>query len=257
MKSFVLILLLCSFTYSEAQQPSHIHIGFEYGSHEIKGRIGKRWEFRHPNIRYSRQTDLSGSERVTGKGNIHYAGVKSEFSIWDNRLTFTTGLRYTLINEQVSPQQGTFIYLFHPSSQGIELFRIKGMEERLGFAGIPLEADILLWGRCSNWQGYVKAGVQGGVKIHGETSLNFLSEEMEQHGDSIITTAGGAPSRFFLNSYAGLGLRLILQNGIRLSTEIILPPQYLTKGNLTLLTPEFLGGSRFSVSLPTRLFSLK
>ena len=109
MKSFVLILLLCSFTYSEAQQPSHIHIGFEYGSHEIKGRIDKRWEFRHPDIRYSRQTDLSGSERVTGKGNIHYAGVKSEFSLWDNRLTFTTGLRYTLINEQVSPQQGTFI----------------------------------------------------------------------------------------------------------------------------------------------------
>ena len=244
MRPFILLLLLLSCTFVETQaqlQPqSPFRIGIEYGSHEIRGKIDNRWEFRHPDIRYSRQTDLSGSERVSGKGNIHYAGVKSEFSVWDNRLTFTTGLRYTLINEQVSPQQGTFIYLFHPSSQGIELFRIKGMEERLGFAGIPLEADILLW-----------------VKIHGETSLNFLSEEMEQHGDAIISTAGAAPSRFFLNSYAGLGLRLILQNGIRLSAEITLPPHYLTKGNLTLLTPEFLGGSRFSVTIPTRLFSLK
>ena len=261
MRPFILLLLLLSCTFVETQaqlQPqSPFRIGIEYGSHEIRGKIDNRWEFRHPDIRYSRQTDLSGSERVSGKGNIHYAGVKSEFSVWDNRLTFTTGLRYTLINEQVSPQQGTFIYLFHPSSQGIELFRIKGMEERLGYAGIPLEGDFLLWGRHSNWQGYLKAGIEGGVKIHGETSLNFLSEEMEQHGDAIISTAGAAPSRFFLNSYAGLGLRLILQNGIRLSAEITLPPHYLTKGNLTLLTPEFLGGSRFSVTMPTRLFSLK
>lgn len=263
MKSFILFLLLFSFTFVEAQTPlqvqsqSRFRIGVEYGTHQMSGKIDNRWEFRHPSFRYSRENDTSGSEYARGNGTVHHFGIKTELSAWENRLTFATGLRYIAVSEQITPHSSTSIYLFHPSQQGIELFRIQEMEERLGYIGIPLEIDYLLWGRYSNWQGYVKAGIQGGMKIHGASTLNFMSKEMEKYSDEIFTTAGKAPSRFFLNSYAGLGLRLILQNGMRLSAEIILPPKYLTKGNFTLLTPETNAGGQFSITMPIHSISHK
>ncbi|MFA6913032.1 MAG: hypothetical protein WCQ61_07950, partial [Proteiniphilum sp.] len=66
--------------------------------------------------------------------------------------------------------------------------------------------------------------------------------------------AGDAPSDFFLNTYGGLGLRLILNNGIRLSIEALFSPNFLTKDNFSLLTSETYGGGQLSVSFPVNLF---
>ena len=40
------------------------------------------------------------------------------------------------------------------------------MNESIGYLSIPLEADIILLGYYSNWQVYLKGGIQAGVKIH-------------------------------------------------------------------------------------------
>ncbi len=223
----------------------------------MAGEINDQWEFRQVKTRYVTQEDQTGSEHVKGEGEVYYAGLKSELSVWENRLTLTSGIRYSRVNERISPSWDAPLYLFHPSDQGIELFRVRGMNESLGYVGVPLEADFLLWGRLSNWQGYVKAGIQAGMKIHGKTTIDFASKEMEKYGDEIITAAGKAPSNFLLNTYGGLGLRLILNNGIRLSIEALFPQHFLTKDNFSLLASESYGGAQLSVSLPVNLFSMK
>jgi hypothetical protein len=223
----------------------------------MAGEINDQWEFRQVKTRYVTQEDQTGSEHVKGEGEVYYAGLKSELSVWENRLTLTSGFRYSRVNERISPSWDAPLYLFHPSDQGIELFRVRGMNESLGYVGVPLEADFLLWGRLSNWQGYVKAGIQAGMKIHGKTTIDFASKEMEKYGDEIITAAGKAPSNFLLNTYGGLGLRLILNNGIRLSIEALFPQHFLTKDNFSLLASESYGGAQLSVSLPVNLFSMK
>jgi hypothetical protein len=257
MKKLLLLLLLFPFLRVEAQDYSRFRVGVEYGSYEMEGEIDDRWEFRRAKSRFSSQENHSGREHVIGEGEVHYAGLKSEFSAWKNRLTFASGIRYTRVNERISSAGGSPLYLFHPSSQGVELFRVRAMNESLGYLGIPLETDIVLLGRLSNWQLYLKAGIQAGVKIHGNTDLDFVSKEMEQYKDEILATAGKAPSDFFVNAYSSLGLRLILNSGVRLSIEGLFPPNYLTKDNFSLLAPESFGGVQLSVSLPVNFFSTK
>lgn len=257
MKKLLLLLLFCSFLSVEAQQSSRVRIGIEYGTYEMTGEIDDRWEFRQTKSRYSAQESYSGSENVIGEGEAHYAGLKSELSMGDNRLTLASGLRYTHINERISPSRDSQLYLYQPSEQGVELFRIYGMSESLGYLSIPLEADILLWGHLSNWQTYVKGGIQAGIKVHGHTGLDFVSKEMEKYEDEILAAAGKAPSNFFSNVYGSVGLRLILNNGIRLSIEGIFPPVFLTKNNFSLLTPQSFGGGQFMISAPVNLFSTK
>ncbi len=259
MRYLLLLILIFSFVHTGAQQQSQsrFRIGIEYGSYKMAGEINDQWEFRQVKTRYVTQEDQTGSEHVKGEGEVYYAGLKSELSVWENRLTLTSGIRYSRVNERISPSWDAPLYLFHPSDQGIELFRVRGMNESLGYVGVPLEADFLLWGRLSNWQGYVKAGIQAGMKIHGKTTIDFASKEMEKYGDEIITAAGKAPSNFLLNTYGGLGLRLILNNGIRLSIEALFPQHFFTKDNFSLLASESYGGAQLSVSLPVNLFSMK
>jgi hypothetical protein len=259
MRYLLLLILIFSFVHTEAQQQSQsrFRIGIEYGSYKMAGKINDQWEFRQVKIRYATQEDQAGSEHVKGEGEVRYAGLKSELSVWENRLTLTSGLRYSRVNEQISPSRGAPLYLFHSSGQGIELFRVRGMNESIGYVGVPFEADFLLWGRLSNWQGYVKAGIQAGMKMHGKTTIDFASKEMEKYGDEIIAAAGKAPSNFFLNTYGGLGVRLILNSGVRLSIEALFPQNVLTKDNFSLLTSESYGGAQLSVSLPLNLFSTK
>ena len=246
-----------SYAQPQLQKESPLLIGVEYGSYGIKGDINNYWEFRppinrHPHEMYKYKT---ANDHLTGKGAIHYMGIKTEFPKWGNRLTFKTGLRYTLVDEQIVPMEGNSLYLFQPSPQGIELFRISEMKEILGYVGIPLETDFLLWGKYSNWQGYLKAGIQGGIKVHGNTTINFVSREMQKQSTEIIEAASKENTPFFVNYYAGLGLRLLLQNGIRFSAEVHLPPQFLTKGNYGLLTTQSFGGTEFSVSIPFSFIS--
>lgn len=257
MKKLLLLILLCSFLSVEAQQSSRFRIGIEYGTFELAGEIDNRWEFRQAKSHYPSIDNYYGSESAIGEGTVHYAGIKSEFSLWDNRLTLASGLRYNHVDEEIFGLKGSQLYLFQPSEQGLDLFRVNGMNESLGYISVPLEADMVLLGRLSNWQVYLKAGIQAGTKIHGKTELDFVSKEMEKYEDKILSTAGKAPSNLFVNAYSSLGLRLILNNGIRLSAEVLFPPGFLTKNNFSLLTTESFGGGQFSISTPVNLFSTK
>ena len=117
MRYLLLLILIFPFVYTEAQQQSqsHFRIGIEYGSYKMAGKINDQWEFRQVKTRYVTQEDQTGSEHVKGEGEVYYAGLKSELSVWENRLTLTSGLRYSHVNEQISPSWGAPLYLFHPS----------------------------------------------------------------------------------------------------------------------------------------------
>lgn len=257
MKRLLLLLLLSCVLSVEAQQSSGLRIGIEYGTYEMTGEIDDRWEFRYMKGHNTSPESYLGSENVIGTGEMRYAALKSELSIWGNRVTLASGLRYTHVSEEISPSKSYQLYLYHPSEQGIEFFRILGMSETLGYLSVPLEADILLWGRHSNWQGYVKGGIEAGTKIHSKTGLDFVSQEMKKYQEEILSTAGKSPSNLFVNTYGSLGLRLILNNGIRLSGEVSFPGVILSKNNFSLLDTKLYSGVRFMISTPISLFSTK
>lgn len=244
----------------EQRRPqSQFRVGFEYGNSQIAERIDSRWEIRQTVNDYSGDKNLYQGGNTKGDGYIKHVGLKTELSVWQERLTFTSGLRFTKVNERISPQENPpYLYLYVPSNMGLEFFRIKEMTESISYLSIPLEADILLLGYLSNWQTYAKAGIQAGVKVYEKTNLNFVSQEMQLYEKEILTTVGNKAGTFFSNVYYGLGIRLILENGTRFSFEVISPHHFISKNNFTLLKAESYGGIRLSATVPLNIiFSRK
>lgn len=256
MKYILLLFLNCLFLTAKAQQFSGFHIGIEYGTSQMTGEIDERWEFRQTIDSYANYEGYDGSESAIGEGAIHYAGLKTTYSIWNDRLTFASGLRYVNIHERIFPGGSSpHLYLYQPSNEGIEFFRLYGIEESLGYGTIPFEVDLLLLGYMSNWQVYVKGGIQVGMKLHEKNELDFVSQEMREYENSILSNMNVAQNNFFSNANGSIGLRLILRNGTRLAIEGTSSSIFLTNNNLSLLTSQSLPGVHFMLTVPIHHFS--
>lgn len=266
--SLLLLLLSCAFLSIEAQQPPSIRIEAEYGFSNLSGKINDHWEFRHPPLNYSDYGYYYENEHAVGEGTLLYGGARATLSAWKDRVTIASGLRYTNIQQRILPSGNTpYLYLYpgntqylHPEQsaiRGIDIFRLNGMEESLGYVSIPLEVDIILLGYYSNWQVYAKAGLQAGAKIHGTTRIDFVSPSMQEYENEVIAATNESPGTFFSTAYGGLGLRLILQNGTRISAEMISSHLFLSKPNFSFLSPETFPGIQFMVSFPIQLSSFR
>lgn len=257
MKYILMFILNCLFLTAEAQNFSGFHVGIEFGKSQMTGEIDERWEFRQTVDSYTSYEGYDGFENAIGEGAIQYVGLKTTYSIWKDRLTFGSGLRYVHIHEQVFPGESTpYLYLYHPSNEGIEFFRLHGIEETVGYATIPFEVDMVLLGYMSNWQVYVKGGIQVGMKLHTKNELDFVVQEMRKYENSILSTRNVTQNNLFSTLNGSLGLRLILENGTRLAIEGTSSSIFLTKNNLSLLTSQSLPGVHFTLSVPIHQFSI-
>lgn len=246
----LLLFLSASILSLEAQHPTTIRVTAEYGFMNLSGKLNEQWDFRHPPQGYYHH-NFNGNEYATGEGRIHYTGLKAELPVLKNRVTLASGLRYTNVNQQVLPFSNTsHLYLYYPAGRGIDIYRLDKMNESIGYLSIPLEADIILLGYYSNWQVYLKGGIQAGVKIHEKSQLHFTSPSMQTHEGEVLAGYDKTPSTFFSNFYGSLGLRLTLNNGVRLAAEMVLPYLFLSKPNWSFLSPDTLPGVQFSVAMP-------
>lgn len=250
MRKFFLLFLLFPFLSVEAQQRSLFRLGIEYGVLQMSQEIDNRWEIRQ-NITPHTTKNYHSDKNTMGGGTINYGGLKADVSIWKERINLASGLRYTNIREEILPGGNiSHLYLYYPSDRGIEFFRLSGIHESEGFVTIPLEVDFLILGERSNWQIYVKGGIQAGMNIHGKTRFEFTSREMEKYKNELLTTYCNKQNKFFSNAYGSLGLRLILRNGVRLSAELLSSAVFLSKNNLNLLAPKSQPGVQCMISFP-------
>lgn len=259
MKNYLLLLLiLCSCLSLKAKEPSKLRIGLEVGGSDIMGKVNDRWDFRKP---WSRYPDYGsyyyGSANATGEGSMFYTRLKTELPLLKNWVTISSGLRYTRFNERIFTYDDSPLYLFHPSPQGIELFRVNELNESLGYVTVPLETDIALFGKIRRWHVFVKGGIQAGVKIHGKTRLDFASREMDKYESEILNAAGNTPSNFISSIYGSVGFRFIFDSQIRITLENTFPHLFLTKHNLSLISPEETVGLQASITFPFNFFSNK
>lgn len=259
MKNYLLLLLVfCSCLPLKAKEPSKLRIGLEMGRSNLTGEVSDRWDFRKPWSRYSSYgSGYYGSVYATGEGNMFYTRLKAELPLLKNWVTLSSGLRYTHFNERISTYDNSPLYLFHPSQQGIELFRINKLSESLGYMTIPLETDITLFGKIRRWHVFLKGGIQAGVKVHGKTRLNFASSEMDKYESEILNAAGNTPSNFISSVYGSVGFRFVFDSQIRITLENTFPHLFLTKHNLSLISPEETIGIQASVTFPFNFFSKK
>ncbi len=259
MKHWLLLLLFLSVSLLslEAQHPTATRVVAEYGFMNLSGKMNGQWEFRHPTLGYF-NTDYHDNEYATGEGRIQYTGLKVELPAWKNRVTLASGLRYTNVSQQVLPFASTSrLYLYYHAGRGIDIYRLDDMSESIGYVSIPLEADIILLGYYSNWQVYVKGGIQAGVKVHEKSRIHFTSPNMQTHEDEVLAVIDKTPSAFYSNLYGSLGLRLTLNNGVRIATEMLMPYLFLSKPNWSFLSSETFPGIQLTVAIPLRPSSFK
>lgn len=260
MKNNVLLLafLFCCFINARAQQDAKFHIGIEYGLFEFYGKIDDRWDFRQTTKLQSSYWHYYGSETAYKNGNYFHVGLKPQLTTWNGRLTLASGLRYTNVKESITAESTSSpLFMYGESQQGIELFRVNRIDETLGYLTVPLEADIGIIGNLHTWAIFVKGGIQAGMKIHGKTTIDFVSNQLDGHNDEILASIGKDPSSFFSTIYTSAGVRFVLRNGMRLSLESPVINFILSKDNFTLVNPYELIGMQLSVAFPVNFSSKK
>lgn len=239
MKHLFVLLFLCAFFFVKAQDTVQFYMGVEYGRSQLKGNIDQRWIFSETDKRIT--TDGS----VHGDGQIYYWGLRSEFSMWRDRLTISSALRYIRVND------GFFklTYLYQPAIQEVDFIHIYKMDESLGYIGVPLEVEMALLSHFRDYQVYIKGGIQAGLKIHGNRRIGSYDDDIIKYEDKIFTMAGKAPSNFLSTIYGAIGFR-IGADGFSISAELVSPHFFLSKNNFSILTPQTYPGLHCTVSLP-------
>ena len=247
---------------AQAQNCPIFRIGAEYGEKTVlSAKVNDKWNI-HQDVG-GRWYDYN-SRLGTNNGNgfaaytQKYVGIKPEVSLLNDRLNIYSGLRLTMISENISGiGDNAHFYLREATPQGIEFYRVKTISEKLNYLSIPLEVSYVPI-VIQQVAVYGKLGAQLGYKISGKTSLDFVSESMKQHESELIKKAGVENNKFYSEIYAAIGARFISHRKLHFNIEYMLPSRMLTKNNGSITKPtENEGGLQLSVQVPLQLFSGK
>ncbi|RNC65200.1 hypothetical protein D7D25_08540 [Proteiniphilum sp. X52] len=243
---------------AKAQRDSQFHIGLESGGFALEGKIDDRWDFRQPTDYQPAYRYYHGSEKAYGEGTLFYVGIKPQLALWNDRITLASGVRYIHVQERITSGSKTYpLFLYSTSREGIDLFRVNGIDESLGYLTIPMEVNLAVIGNRHVWHIYVKGGVQAGMKIHGKTEIDFVSDKLDKYNDEVLAGIGKAPASFFSDVYTSIGVRFILRNAMRLSLDFPAFHSILSKGNFSLLNSQTFPGMQVTISTPVNFFSTK
>jgi len=239
-----------------AQDNVPLRIAVEAGGADWSGEPDTRWNIRQDVNSYGANL-YADPVHAGSEGSFQYIGIKPEFTLWKGRVYVGTGLRFSTAYEflgNISEGEQSYFFLRRQGHEAVEFYRIRSIEETVNHLSVPLEISLVVLGYRSNWQLYVKAGSEIGMKVYGKTHIRFRNPEMNPYAQELLDDADIRLNRFYSTLYGTIGLRLTQRNGIRYSAEVIIPSRYLTKDNFSVVTPQEFSGAQFSISFPMQLF---
>lgn len=249
---FALLIIGVSLLPLSAQKKHKFLIGVETGNNFLEGKLKDSWFIRQDAGKYSNQ--MSFNRNVSGAISHSFFGIKPELSLLNDRLSLLSGLRIhelsTELGNYFNNTQSYFFLRYEQDDSNVKFARIRSAIETTHYLSIPLEVKYVFL--QSSWLGvYVKAGTEGGVKVHNEREMNFLDKKMNVHKNEIWNKLSEKPNSFYASIYGSLGIRAHLTPRIDLNLELGLP-HTLTSNNHSMLnrTNNTRSSIRMSIQIP-------
>ncbi|MEZ7866127.1 MAG: hypothetical protein QMB37_01595 [Paludibacteraceae bacterium] len=243
----LLSLLLIQSLY--AQKNHRLLLGFDFGGANITGELSENWSIRQDLNPYSGYNSFSSG--VRNDASAVYLSIKPEMIFNQNRLSLASGLRITLYDSNLKGgiNDEYFFLRYKSAPSGTEYARVKSLSETVNYLSIPFELKYVAI-QISNVGFYAKVGTEAGVKLNSKKTIEFTSETMNEYSEEILNTNSTKPNSMYSTIYGSLGVRWESLKGTQVNMEWVLPSQFLTKNNLSQITPEMYSGFQFSVMFP-------
>jgi|WetSurMetagenome_2_1015567.scaffolds.fasta_scaffold00134_4 hypothetical protein len=235
-----------------AQDKAPVCIGFESGFSSFENNMRDLSMIREysADFGYNDYADVS-----LGTYELYYAGLKMEKPI-TNRLSISSGLRYTRTRAVLKPENGNTMYLLL-SSEGstTEYLRASSINENSDYLGIPFEGRFYT-SAYHFVRFYLKAGAVLNYRIKSDYHIDFTDSSMSQY-ETRLTTKLGEPDSFNAVIFGGGGIRLGRLNGPSMNIEALYPSFVLTPNSSRLTTPIAGGGVMITLQFPLNFNSQK
>ena len=250
MKKFGFVLIsLFLITTLNAQKNHRFLLGFELGATSVKGDLSENWSIRQDISPYSDYNSYSSS--VNNASSISYFGIKPELTFNNDRLTVSSGLRFSQLESNLSGgiNDEYFFLRYQSNATNTEYARVNSLTEKVNYLSVPLELRFVPI-QISNFGFYAKIGTEIGLKLFSKRAIEFTTAAMKPYEEEILNTNPVTANSMYSTFYGAIGVRWESLKGKNVNLEWILPSRFLTKNNLTLITPEMYSGFQLSIQFP-------
>ncbi|MDR3327572.1 MAG: hypothetical protein LBT04_05525 [Prevotellaceae bacterium] len=220
MKQLSIIILLFTLLYtqkSEAQkllfEVPKLRIGVEAGLLTMNGDLVKPSAIReNRSYYYHNFGDDFYSGFINSRNSLtnYYFSIKPEWSV-THRLTLTSGLRLSIINDELNSDQNYFLWQLPTGNSYTNFIRINGVTQKNFSIGIPLELRIYPKQMDCFLRQYFVFGAAFNFNTFSKTTIDFENPAMEKHREDILKTFE-KPDVFYSYYYIGIGLKFGKQN---------------------------------------------
>ena len=235
-----------------AEKPRNFRLNVEYGYNEVNTSLNERWK-----IRQDVGTSYydSNNRRVFSHLFMNQFAVKPEWQLFDGKLAFETGLKYSHLNSALDMElqsNGLPAYFFlHYNSTGIETeyAKVHSITENSHYLSVPMEIKLtpLRW---KNFDLFVKTGIDLGIRLNTSTKIDFVNKAMLEYQQTVFERVGVTNNKYLACWNNSVGISYGRENGLRYRLEVLLPSMLLSKNNSSLVDGEMFTGLRLALQIP-------
>lgn len=228
----------------------HIETGCVYPNGTIKESIAIRQNISS----YYANEYSNGYVSATNAGFTF--GLRWEYFYTKYKVGFSTGLRYTSYNSEISgytASNADFFYLRYSTMNSDTKFaRLKSITEFNNYISIPVEVMYVPF-NYKILSLFVKGGADFSIlNIEKDTDIIFQDNAMEVNQDLILSSISEASNKFHSTLYATIGLSLGKVGRANYMFELFLPSLFLSNNNFTLTKVNTFDGFKLSVKIPIK-----
>lgn len=186
--------------------------------------------------------------------NIKSFGVASEMFVLNKKWTVTPGISFYNLQSAIMKDdyaRGGYFFLRNDNnSDGLDFIRVKAIEEKSNYLGIPISLKYTPFTFWNTLSLYAQLTADLAYQISSDTSIEFKLPEMQSLERDVLNTINQQNNPFYASLYASLGMHVKLSKMIYLSLDLVLPEFIRTSNNSSLMSLQTIGGGKFSIYFP-------
>ena len=254
-KIVILVFFLSYYMgFSLAQETRLKYIGIEGGMTFIESEISDM-----DYLRGSMPSYYMGysTNSITSSSYKSFIGIKSEIFSLSDRFGLLGGIRFSSMNSSIGKNDywtnntNYFYWLYRQDGINTEYLRIKEINQKSDYIGIPIEIRYFTARRPRLFQIYIKIGIEINYLLESKTGIVFNSPAMDPY-EKDLSAMVEQPEKISSAIYGGGGIKLGRDQKPSISFEACMPYIFLTSRSSGILQPLFGGGFQLNFQIPIK-----
>jgi len=218
------MILIPSFLHAQEGKKSS-RIGVEFGGNVFFGETIVPEQIRESTSLYEYDDFYCGFPSPEQELDNFYGGIKYETFFWNDRLGFSTGLRFSQLSSELNAnwRYNYFLYRFRQNETSADYLAIQKIRQNNYYIGIPLECRVLLKKRTySFFNPYFKLGTSINYLVSTNNSITFNDPAMIRYNREVSEQIN-KPKSFYAWIYPVFGFRLGKMENVWFNMEVNFP----------------------------------